>query len=110
MTEKLNYDDAYVGEILVNKVNEIIDRLDTIEEKVADRFNANWKYQRIKKEELDKRFQAIERKLGIKYEEEGNGRDTERKERKDSEKGKQRAKTDEGRDGGVVDADHPKEG
>ena len=92
MTEKLTYDDGYVGEILVNKINELIDRIDALDDKLADRFNQHWKYHRIKQEEMD----AIKRKIGLKTEEEKNGGDTERKERKDSEKGKQRAKTDEG--------------
>lgn len=92
MTEKLTYEDGYVGEILVNKMNEIIDRLDAVEERLDSRFNSHWKYHRIKQEEID----AIKIKVGLKTEDEKNGGNTESQERKDTEKGKQRAKVDKG--------------
>lgn len=48
MTEKLNYDDGYIGEILVNKINELIDRVDALEDRLGTRMDKHWAYHRYK--------------------------------------------------------------
>jgi hypothetical protein len=49
--EKLTIEDAYVMELVVNKVNEIIDRLDSMEDDYDRRISAHWKFHRKEQEE-----------------------------------------------------------
>jgi metal-sulfur cluster biosynthetic enzyme len=60
---RLTYEDCFVMEIVANRINAIMDEVEAIEEELHGRLDALWKYGRIKKEEQDKRFQAIEKEL-----------------------------------------------
>jgi len=51
MTEKLTLEDAYVMELVVNKINELIDRVDEMENRLDSRIDNLWKYQRLQKKE-----------------------------------------------------------
>ncbi len=55
MTEKLTLEDAYVMELVVNKINEIIDRLDEMENRLDGRIDNHWKYHRLNKENKEKK-------------------------------------------------------
>lgn len=52
--EKLTYEDAFVMEIVVNKINEIITRLDELEDRLDGRISAHWKYHRLKEHKEDR--------------------------------------------------------
>jgi len=58
--EKITLEDALMIENVVNKFNEIIDRLDAIDKRV----DAHWKFHRF----LGERIERLEEKLGIKKE------------------------------------------
>jgi hypothetical protein len=51
MTEKLTMEDAFVMELIVNKINEVIDRLDEMEDDYDRRISAHWKFHRKDQEE-----------------------------------------------------------
>ena len=59
--EKLSYNDAFVMEIVVDKINEIIDYVEKTEEILYGRIDAHWKYHRY----LNKRIEEMEKILGI---------------------------------------------
>jgi len=63
--EKLKYEDAFVMEIVVDKINEIIENLQAIENDLHSRIDALWKYQRVKKDEMEKRLRETEELLGV---------------------------------------------
>ena len=50
--EKLTYDDAFALEVIVDKINEIIDRVEEMEDDYDRRISAHWKFHR--KEQEDK--------------------------------------------------------
>jgi len=50
MTEKLTLEDAYVMELVVNKINELIDRLDEMENRIDGRIDNHWKYHRLNRQ------------------------------------------------------------
>ena len=56
----MTVEDALMIENVVNKMNEIIDRLDAIDKRV----DAHWKFHRF----LGERIERLEEKLGIKKE------------------------------------------
>ena len=59
--EKINYEDAYVMEIMVDKLNEIIDAINEIDARLTQRMDNHMKYHRF----LSKRLETTEDKLGI---------------------------------------------
>lgn len=65
--EKLNIDDAFVMEIVVDKINEMIDKLMEMDERLSKRISNHWKYHRY----LSKRIELVEDKLGIKQDDTG---------------------------------------
>jgi hypothetical protein len=68
MVEKLRYEDSFVNEILVNKINELIDELEKVDDAMAKRIENHWKFHRIKSYELEERLLKIESALGFKKE------------------------------------------
>jgi len=63
---RLTFEDAFVMEIVVNKINEIIEYVEKVEEGLHSRVDALWKYQRVKKDEMEKRLREMEDLLGVK--------------------------------------------
>lgn len=53
MTEKLTLEDAYVMELVVNKINELIDRVDDMESRLDSRIDNHWKYHRLNREKKE---------------------------------------------------------
>jgi len=49
--EKLTMDDAYVMEVVISKINEIIDRVEEMEDDYDRRISAHWKFHRKEQEE-----------------------------------------------------------
>jgi hypothetical protein len=56
--EKITLEDALMIENVVNKINEVIDRLDAIDKRI----DAHWKFHRF----LGERIEKMEEKLGLK--------------------------------------------
>ena len=42
--ERLNLEDVFVMELLVNKINEIIDELNGLDDRLTQRIDNNWKH------------------------------------------------------------------
>ena len=52
--EKLTLEDAYVAELMVNKINELIDTVTEMEERLSSRIDRHWAYHRMTAEKKPK--------------------------------------------------------
>jgi len=54
--ERLSYEDVHVAELVVDKINEIIDFIKVLDEKLSSRIDNNWKHHR----QLSYRLEELE--------------------------------------------------
>ena len=59
--EKLSVNDAFIMELLVDRINQMIDRIEEIDDRLTKRIDSHWKYHRF----LAKRLEEVEDRLGI---------------------------------------------
>jgi len=57
--ERLNYEDAFVMEIVVDKINSIIEELEVMKKGLTERIDNNWKHHK----QLSRRLEALEEAL-----------------------------------------------
>ena len=72
--EKLNLEDFFVMELAVDKINQIIDALNDIDDRLSQRIDSNWKHHKLIVRQLDE----LKEKLGQKKEQ-PNGNSTEQR-------------------------------
>jgi chaperonin cofactor prefoldin len=63
MIEKLNLEDVFVMELLVNKINEIIDTVNDLDERLTQRIDNNWKHHRQMSRQIDELKENLEKTL-----------------------------------------------
>jgi len=79
--EKLTYDDAFVMEIVVNRINDIIEEVQESEVSFDSRLNSNWKSHRLFNDRLDK-LEVMVKKLLDRLEKSDSGEPKELKDGK----------------------------
>jgi hypothetical protein len=81
--EKLTLEDAHVAELMVNKINEIIDVVNDLEERLSSRIDNHWAYHRHIKMTMDGVKTRVIPKEGVPNEQQaanGSGKDVPDKE------------------------------
>jgi hypothetical protein len=58
--EKLTSEDMYVMELVMDRINQLIDKVDKIEKDLTDRLDNNWKHHKHLRREID----SIKESLG----------------------------------------------
>jgi hypothetical protein len=64
--EKLNLEDVFVMELLVNKINEIIDAVNSLDDRLTQRIDNNWKHHRQMSRDIENLKEALDKQLDTK--------------------------------------------